>query len=154
MWRALDGACVCFNSFYLGRISDVGNEDPSSTFPVATLLLKPFFARHLHFELGYFQLKMLNSLFQLFYIFDDTFGCFWHFLFPPFILFLFDHGKSLSIMSSGYAYVLWSAMSNPNSSASLCALSSPALLIAQNRTKPVPPAHAMIDSAPIPCIPI
>ena len=53
---------------------------------IAAQLLKPLFARHLHFELGYFQLKMLNALFQLFNIFEGSFGHFWH-LFSSICLF-------------------------------------------------------------------
>jgi hypothetical protein len=30
---------------------------------ISALLLKPLLATHLHFEFGYFQLKMLNSFF-------------------------------------------------------------------------------------------
>ena len=128
--RVLDGACTSPNGSYSDRIIDLGDEDFSSTALVAALWLKPFFARHLHFEFGYFQLEMLNTFFQLFNIFKGSFGYFWHFLFPPCSFLFFNHGKSLSIMSSGYAYVLCSAMSRPNSSASLLALSNPALLIA------------------------
>lgn len=138
---------------YSDRIMVVETNVFSSPVVSAAPLLKPFFARHLHFEFGYFQLEMLNSLFQLLKIFEGSFGYFWH-LFSSMFFLSITHGKSLSIMSSGYAYVLWSAMSNPNSSASLRALSNPALFITQNSAKPVPAVQAIMDKPPTACIPI
>jgi len=144
-----------FVGSYSDRVIDCGDEGfpVSYTVPVAAPLLEPFLAAHLHLHFGYFQLEMLNSFLQLFNIFEGSLGYFWHLVSSIFFL-VFYHGKSLSIMSSGYAYVLCSAMSRPNSSASLLALSNPALLITQNSTKPVPAVHAIIDSPPTACTPI